>query len=254
MFRKTIKYAAIIFTLLLSLASCKKEDDIKSEKSRKALNGVIEQLVDEPFLHHKSYVTKQSWVYYNYVMPDYSEPIGWIYTIKIHNEDWSIAQEWTVQDLYLGTETYYSEQYSNYALTFYDALDFATSLRNDANGLISAGFRIPTDVDYTSDLTKLKSLLGSYSAIRGFLNLEYPVFYENPNYLSQFEDDATMYLDTRNCVFQYQYGSIFCWDDVEYESENDYPQLNGASYYLHPNHYSFSAKIRCVRNITQSQW
>jgi len=250
MFRKTIKYVAIIFAVAVSLVSCQKEDEIQQKNAKSAQKGVVELIVEQPILHKKSYVTKTDWIWYNYIAPDYTEPIGWVYTIKIHNDDWTVAQEWTVEDKYLGRDIAEDGFNGIYALGFGTALDFANNIVN-LNGT-NAGFRIPTGFDYNSDLTKLKNTLGSFAAIRDFLNLTYPEFGDSPHYYSNLEDDATMYLDTRYYEFPHIYGSMLCFDNPD--EQPDYDMFNGSSYYHSPNYYRCQSRVRCVRNITPAQW
>jgi len=278
MIKRIFRFFAVILTASVMFSACQKEQ-IESEEDGYGKRINAEQVFDvskalgsENPIEKGFTVTKPGYVY---VLQGTTDPNGEIIfkqhrTLKIRNLNWTIAQEWLLDDLQTdGFEDfsfYPGDNVSNAPHGFYyswnqiesaaDANDWQYMIYRDASGstpIIGEQFHLPklnSTLIYgqnDGDIEKLASMLGSTSLIRQKLQMVCDGVYVSPS-ISGFDNRyAYMWIEVRATPWasdpQSGCGCLGSWDSQ-----------NNNNFSLVFSNNILKANVRLVRNITQSQW
>jgi len=264
MLRKTIKYAAIIFAVAVSLVSCQKDDSNEQVAKAVGTGFSTEINAEMNFKIQKAVYTRPGVVYF---MDGSGTPIA-VPTIKMRNPTTTICQEWLGENLNSeAVQGYISNPNDpgnvNKTGLYYDWNVEIASLEDglsgplgygwnemmyeEATGTINCvGFHLPKGNSYpaTGDFEKLAQMLGSTSAIRAKLNIPYGTDYTTPWNPSV----AGVWIDVRNTPGAPNIvpgcGVVALWK--AWESDR--------FYYSFTNINNYHANVRLVRNISRAQW
>jgi len=262
MFRKTIKYAAIIFAVAVFLVSCQKEDE-------KPAGSNTDDILGKRVYSEISYnVLKGATVIKNdtvWVMQN--DGITFIphRTMKIRTLNWSKIQEWFLDDLrtdvFEGSSFYPGDTDGAVHGTYYtwsqvtDVQDginggWETIVYTDGTNYLGVeGFRIPKySNSYQGEIDVLASMLGSTSLIKNKIQLANDNLLMNGSTPIGNSAWGSILYDVRGTVMASSQWTgcpaMAAWDGT-----------NNNSFFLwFPNASGLQGNIRLVRTITQSQW
>ncbi len=248
-----IALVGIVFTScqkdnLLEEEPLKEEVLVDAQKSFSVLKGFVLTKIDKVYIMQTDGTLKEH------------------RTIKMRNLQWTVAQEWLLDDLQTDGFQGYSfypgdtdgSQHGYYFLwdQMEDAADnsswqYLVYRENDYNTAISSNpFHLPkVDTNVGSndgDITKLASILGSTSLVRQKLQMDYDgVDNSSPAFNT---NHAYMWLEVRGTYAQANKvtgcGVLAKWDG----------QNNDHFWHSFTNITNLKANTRLVRNITSSEW
>jgi hypothetical protein len=257
--RKIFSLFAVIVFAVLAFTGCQKDNLVEEQKANGELIIVD---AEQTFSITKGFtITKPGTVYV--MQTDGSLKMH--RTLKIRNLNWSVAQEWFLDDLqtdgYPGYSFYpgdvdgsvhgYYYLWGNQIESGADNNDWSQIIFSDANYTSISGnqFRLPrVDINCGSDFQNLATVLGSTSLIRAKLEVIYDgVDNWGPAFDTQL---AGFWMEVRGGCQEANLhphcGALAMWD-----KQNGH---NDRFAYWYTNIETSKANVRLMRNITSAQW
>lgn len=254
-----LKYFAIIAFAVLAFTGCQKENLVEEQEIK---GDLIVVDATQNFSILKGFtITKPGIVY---VMQS-DGSLKMHRTLKIRNLNWSVAQEWFLDDLQTdGYQNYsfypgdtdgsvhgYYYLWENQIESGADNNDWSQIIFSDEYYTPVSGeqFRLPrVDINCGSDFINLASVLGSTSLIRAKLEVDYDgVDNWSPAFDTQL---AGFWMEVRGgCQegnLQPHCGALAMWD-------NQNGHVDRFAYW-YTNIETTKANVRLMRNITSAQW
>lgn len=259
--KKFFRLFAVIAIVGLVFIGCQKDNLVEEQN---ASNEVLVVDANQTFSVTKGFtITKLDSVFV--LQGDEYGTVKMHRTIKIRNLNWTVAQEWFLDDLQTsGYQDYsfypgdvdgsvhgYYYPWENQVESGADNNDWAYIIFRDENYTPISGnqFRLPrVDINCGSDFQNLASVLGSTSLIRAKLQVVYDgVDNWGPAFDTQL---AGFWMEVRGgCVeanLQPHCGAVAMWDKLNGQNDN--------FAYWFTNIETSKANVRLMRNITSAQW